>query len=154
MHVAARRPRPTLAEFANRRIGNGTQADQLANLLLRPFAAPSFIAFWRKWNPVYGYYLYYWSYRPLRRFVPRPVAELLTFAASGFLLHDIPLFAVRRAAGFPYVTAWFVLAGAIAIAAEAWRMDLSRWPAAARVAVNAGYLLSTLCAVVAFTIVV
>ncbi len=152
MQDTLRRPRMTLAEFTNRRIGAGGHGRQLSNLLVRPFAAPSFIGFWRLWNPVYGYFLYFWSYRPLRQFMPRPAAELATFAVSGFVLHDLPLFAARRSLGVPYVTAWFVLAGAIAIAAERARLDVSSWPAAARIALNATYLFTTLCAVVALTL--
>lgn len=152
MQDTLRRPRMTLAEFTNRRIGAGGHGQQLWNLLVRPFAAPSFIGFWRLWNPVYGYFLYFWSYRPLRQFMPRPAAELATFAVSGFVLHDLPLFAARRSFGVPYVTAWFVLAGAIAIAAEQSRLDVSSWPAGARIALNATYLFTTLCAAVALTL--
>jgi hypothetical protein len=144
----------TLAEFTNRRIGAGGHRRQFYNLLVRPFAAPSFIGFWRRWNPVYGYFLYFWSYRPLRQFMPRPAAELATFAVSGFVLHDLPLFAARRSFGTPYVTAWFVLAGAIAIAAERAHIDVASWPAGARIAVNATYLLATLCAVVALSVAI
>ena len=93
---AARR-RPSLARYAERRIGDGTTEQQLFNLLVRPFAAPTFAGFWRTFNPLYSYYLYYWSYRPLRRLVPRPLAELITFAVSGFFLHELPLWLVLRA---------------------------------------------------------
>jgi hypothetical protein len=148
MHDALH-PRITLAEFTNRRIGAGSHGRQFYNLLVRPFAAPSFIGFWRLWNPVYGYVLYFWSYRPLRRVLPRPAAELATFAVSGFALHDVPLFLARRHAGIPYVTGWFVLAGAIAIAAERARIAVPAWPTAARIALNAAYLVATLIAVVA-----
>ncbi len=153
MHDALPRSRLTLAEFTNRRIGAGGHRQQLWNLLVRPFAAPSFIGFWRLWNPVYGYFLFFWSYKPLRQFMPRPLAELATFAVSGFVLHDLPLFAARRSFGMPYVTAWFVLAGAIAIAAEHARVDVSSWPAAARIALNVTYLFTTLCVAVALTFV-
>jgi hypothetical protein len=148
----ALRPRISLAEFANRRIGTGSHGRQFYNLLVRPFAAPTFIGFWRLWNPLYGYFLYFWSYRPLRRLMPRAAAEMLTFAVSGFFLHDVPLFLARRSAGMPYVTAWFVLAGAIAIAAERAHIGVPAWPPAARIALNAAYLFSTLCVVVALTL--
>ena len=141
---AARR-RPSLARYAERRIGDGTTEQQLFNLLVRPFAAPTFAGFWRTFNPLYSYYLYYWSYRPLRRRLPRPLAELITFAVSGFFLHELPLWLVLRAVygegwTFPWITTWFVLAGAVAIAAEMLHVELSRLPFAARIAVNLTYL--------------
>jgi hypothetical protein len=52
-------------------------------VLVGPLLAPSFAGFWRRWNPVWGYYLLYWCYRPARRVLPRAAAVLVTFAASG-----------------------------------------------------------------------
>lgn len=155
---AARR-RPSLARYAERRIGDGTTEQQLFNLLVRPFAAPTFAGFWRTFNPLYSYYLYYWSYRPLRRHMPRPVAELITFAVSGFFLHELPLWLVLRAVygegwAFLWITTWFVLAGAVAMAAEMLHVELSRLPFAARIAVNLTYLAATLFVVLAVTMAV
>jgi hypothetical protein len=119
---------------------------------VRPFAAPTFAGFWRTFNPLYGYYLYYWCYRPLSRSLPRPVAELLTFAVSGFFLHDVPLWLVRRQATLPWLTMWFVLAGAVAIIAEGFHVNLSRLPFSGRIAMNLAYLSATLSVVLAITL--
>jgi len=53
----------------------------------RSFSAPSFAGFWRYWNPMFSYYLYYWCYKPLTRVLPRSLAVTLTFAVSG-AVHD------------------------------------------------------------------
>ena len=154
MQAVAQSRRVSFARYAQRRIGHGTDGEQIVNLLARPFAAPSFAAFWRAFNPFYGYYLSYWVYRPLHRLMPRAAAELVTFAVSGFVLHDVPLFVIRRDVGAPWLTVWFVLVGAIAIVAEGMRMDLSRWPAWARVGVNLTYLLGTMSLVVGLSLAV
>ena len=154
MEATAAHRRPSLARYAGRRIGDGTTEQQLFNLLVRPFAAPTFGGFWRTFNPLYSYYLYYWSYRPLRRRLPRPLAELITFAVSGFFLHELPLSLILRTVTFPWITAWFVLAGAVAIASEMLHVELSRLPFAARIAVNLAYLAATLCTVLAISLAV
>jgi hypothetical protein len=109
-------------------------------MLSRSFGAKSFASFWRYWNPVYHYYLYYWSYRPLTSLLPRPVAVLLTFAVCGFLLHDLPHLPFT---GVPLITVWFLFLGAGAIAGEQLRMDTSKLPYAARSGINAIYLLGS-----------
>jgi hypothetical protein len=106
--------------------------------------ARSFSEFWRFWNPVYGYVLLFFIYRPLRRHVPRPVAVYLAFLASGFLLHDLPfnlsadLFLGRI--GIPAVTLLFALFGALTLVGEALRVDLARFPAWVRAGANLGWL--------------
>ena len=94
------RRRPGLGEYIERRLGRGATT-QLRNLLVRPLGAASFSQFWRYWNPVYGYFLSYYAYRPLRRVFPRPVAVLLTFVGCGFVLHDLVGWAVAGHARFP-----------------------------------------------------
>jgi hypothetical protein len=110
-------------------------------MLSRSFGAKSFASFWRYWNPVYHYCLYYLSYRPLSRLLPRPVAVLLTFAACGLLLHDLPHLPFT---GVPLITVWVLFLGAGAIVSERLRMDTSKLPYAARTAINAIYLLGLL----------
>ena len=46
-------------------------------------------------------YLRYFSYRPLRRALPRPAAMFVTFIACGFLLHDLPAGSSRGINGPP-----------------------------------------------------
>ena len=109
-------------------------------MFARAFGAPSLIAFWRYWNPVYGYFLHYWAYRPLRRYLPRPIALVLTFALCGFLLHDIVHVAFT---GIPLITLWFVVLGALAYVSEVLKMDMSRRAYAVRAGVQLLYLVGS-----------
>ena len=121
------RRRPGLGEYIERRLGRGATT-QLRNLLVRPLGAASFSRFWRYWNPVYGYFLSYYAYRPLRLVFPRPVAVLLTFVGCGFVLHDLVGWAVAGHARFAEMTAMFALFGVGVVLSDALRLDLAHYP--------------------------
>jgi D-alanyl-lipoteichoic acid acyltransferase DltB (MBOAT superfamily) len=110
------------------------------NFFIRPFGAASFAEFWRRWNPVYGYFLTYYVYRPLSRIVPRPAAMMATFVFCGFALHDLPAWVASRRVLPPGATITFVLFGLGAILSDALHMDLSAWPFAVRAGVNLAYV--------------
>lgn len=128
-------------------------------MFVRAFGAGSFDEFWRYWNPVYGYFLYYRCYRPLRRFLPRTLAILLTFAASGFLLHDLPFGWWVRALRFlqtgrfpiPFVALWFSLMGGVTLLTRALRLSLARQPLGVRATLNTAWILVTLLIALAIT---
>lgn len=135
-----RRGKPGFHQFLVQRLGEPRHVGRfVANWFLRPLCATSFRGFWRYWNPVYGYVLLFYVYRPLRRFLPRPLATYLTFLASGFLLHDLP-FNSRGGLATPAVTILFAIFGAFVLAEEALHIDLSRYPAPLRAAANLGWL--------------
>lgn len=119
--------KPTLTRYIEVRLGNdpGTQA---RNVIAKPFGAGSFAEFWWYWNPLYGYFLFYYSYRPLRRLLPRRLAVWLTFVFCGLVLHDAVGWILARRVRFPELTVLFALFGIGAIGSEAARMDLSGSP--------------------------
>lgn len=78
----------TLTQYINHRLGS-TPQEQAKNFLGRPFGARSLTDFWHYWNPVWGYYLFYYCYRPLRKKLPRSASVFLTFFICG-LIHDLP----------------------------------------------------------------
>jgi hypothetical protein len=133
------RRRPGLGRYVEARLG-ATPGEQARNFLARPFGASSFAGFWRYWNPVYGYVLYYWSYRPLRQVLPRAAAMWLTFVLCGFVLHDLVVWAIGRTVAFPSMALLFGVFGLGAVASEALRMDTGELPFAGRAAVNVAYL--------------
>jgi hypothetical protein len=131
--------RPGLTAYVEHRLGRGSRT-MLRNWLRRSFGAATFGDFWRYWNPVYGYMLLYFAYRPLRAVVPRPLAVWLTFLACGFVLHDLVGWLLARQARPPEMTVLFALFGAAVVLTEALRLDLSRHPLPIRVLANCGWL--------------
>jgi hypothetical protein len=123
-------------------------------MAVRAFGAGSPREFWYRWNPAYSYALTYWCYRPLRRFLPPGLAALITFAVSGFALHDLLFwpFAIAETGHppRPVVTLAFVLAAAVLLSTQRAAIDVSRWPLAARATFHLGWLLA--CFAVAVTL--
>lgn len=135
----------TLAEYVHRR--NGTPlggAGSIRNMLSRSFGAASFAAFWRHWNPIWGYGLQRFVHQPLRRLVPPAIAVLATFVVSG-ALHDGVATLVRGSTTL-VMTPWFLLLGIGALAGRRLGMDLSRWPRPWRATVHLAYLGGSLAA--------
>jgi D-alanyl-lipoteichoic acid acyltransferase DltB (MBOAT superfamily) len=140
------RPRVSLRGYLRYRLGPLGGRAAWFNFFLKPFGATSFAEFWRLWNPVYGYYLMYYCYRPMVRVLPRPVAVILTFAICGFVLHDLPAWAFTRRVLPPGATIAFTMFGLGAITGEALHMNLSRWPVAVRALINVTYLAACVAA--------
>jgi hypothetical protein len=114
----------------------------LRNWLVRSFGAGTFAGFWEYWNPVYGYFLAYYVYRPLRTVAPRPVAVWLTFGACGFFLHDLVGWILARQVRAPEMSLLFVLFGGGGVVSEALRLDFSRRPLIVRVLANSIFLVA------------
>jgi hypothetical protein len=53
--------------FLLRELGSDrTPSALVRRIFVDPFFAGSFAGFWRKWNPVYRYFLWSYIYRPLK----------------------------------------------------------------------------------------
>src|SRR5215471_11404482 len=137
---AKRRRNLTFAQYLRFRLGTAGGRTAWFNFFIKPFGASSFAGFWRQWNPVYGYFLYYYSYRPLLRVMPRVPAMLITFVACGLVLHDLPAWLLTRRLLAPGATIAFSLFGLGAVLSELFHMDLSGWPFPVRAGVNILYL--------------
>ena len=111
------RKRPGFHPFLVSRLGDPRPFWHFARTwFLKPLGAPSFRAFWTYWNPVYGYLLLYFVYRPLRRYLPRSIATFLTFVVSGLLLHDLPFtISAEIVRGQAVVPSGTILPGAAAV---------------------------------------
>lgn len=136
---------PGFHRFITHRLGDPRHpARFLRNFFLVPLCSRSFAEFWRLWNPIFGYVLIFFVYRPLRRRMPRPVAVYLTFLTSGFLLHDLPFnLSADLAHGrleFPAVTLLFAVFGLLTLLSEALGIDLARFPPRVRAASNLAWL--------------
>jgi len=106
----------------------------------RAFGASDFTRFRRYWNPFVGYFLAYFCFAPLRRFAPRQLCLILTFALNGFL-HDLLYvwpWGVARTARlpfpFPVFTLSLVMIAVIIVVAERYRLTLAHLSLRRRVA--------------------
>lgn len=131
--------KPSFRTYLRRRLGPPGPG-RWTRFFLHPFTAASFAEFWRRWNPVYGYFLGYHIYRPASRRVPRPAAVMATFLFAGFVLHDLPAWVITRRVLPPGGTIAFSLFGAGLLASQRVGLDLSAEPTILRVAANVTYL--------------
>jgi hypothetical protein len=112
----------------------------------RSFGASDFTSFWRHWNPFVGYFLAYFCFAPLRRFAPRPLCLIVTFALNGFL-HDLVGWCIcvyvlpwggaktkHLPFPFPVFTLWLVMVAVIILFAERYRLTLAHLSLRRRVA--------------------
>ncbi len=106
----------------------------------RAFEASDFTGFWRHWNPFVGYFLAYFCFAPLRRFAPRPLCLIVTFALNGFL-HDLVYvwpWGVARTERlpfpFPVLTLTMVMIAVMILVAERYRLTLANLSLPMRVA--------------------
>lgn len=116
----------------------------LSRVFWRPFTAPSLALFWRYWNPVYGYYLSKYIYRPCRIILPHSLCVIVTFAFCGFFLHDIFGYLVNGHLTPPHsITTWFTIIALGIVLSEKLDLRFDRLAPAFRVALHVGYLMAT-----------
>ncbi len=136
---AAKRSRLTLARYVLAR--NGVPlggSGSLQNMLRRSLGAASFASFWRFWNPIWGYCLARFIFRPSKRLFPHPMALILTFLVSG-AIHDLVSTAVRGSVTLLF-TPWFFFMSLGVLLSEILDMDLSARALGVRVAANLSYV--------------
>ena len=114
--------RPSLAAYVRQRNGVALGAPgSLSRMLYRSFGSSSFQRFWNYWNPIWGYYLGYWVFRPLRKRLPDATALVATFGVSG-ALHDLAVSLILWAPTFIF-TPWFTLMGAMVVVSTAFHLN-------------------------------
>ena len=131
--------RLNLASYVRRR--NGVPlgaAGSLQNMLHRSLGAPSITIFWQYWNPIFGFVLAKYVYRPLNTLLPPALSLVLTFVVCG-IFHD--LFASAVAGRVVYVcTLWFFLMGLGVLLSKWIKMDLSPFSWIVRALANTSYV--------------
>lgn len=135
--------RPPLQAFPVSRSGISSPASFAPTMFQRAFGAPSFRAFWRHWDPLYGYLLRYYCYLPLRRIFPDSLSLVITFAISGFLLHDLVIWGVVGHPLFPVVTFAFVLLAGLVLVSSAVGLSLRKFSPSQRAIAHATALLGS-----------
>ena len=100
----------TLAEYIKKRNGVAMGSSKsLPNNLYRSLGAKSFSTFWNYWNPIFGFYLGKYIFKPLKKVFPVAIALLFTFIFCG-LIHDIVTIIFRGKTSF-FFSIWFFLMG-------------------------------------------
>jgi hypothetical protein len=114
----------TLGQYIRRRNGVPLGADRsLRNMLHRSIGAKNFATFWMYWNPIFGYYLGKYIFKPLRQHLPTYLALLSTFIFCG-LIHDLVTTILRGEISL-FFTQWFLLMGLWVILSNTLRQDFS-----------------------------
>ncbi|SFW38801.1 hypothetical protein SAMN02927921_01451 [Sinomicrobium oceani] len=100
----------TLTAYIKKRNGVSVGSPMsLRNNLYRSLGARNFSTFWNYWNPIFGYYLGHYLFKPLKRIFPVPVALVLTFTGCG-LIHDGVTMLFRGGVSL-FFTIWFLVMG-------------------------------------------
>ncbi|MBS1516661.1 MAG: acyltransferase [Bacteroidetes bacterium] len=133
----------TLSDYIIKR--NGVPAGSphsLRNNLYRSLGAKNFSVFWNYWNPVFGYYLGMYVFKPIKKFFPSSAAIIFTFVICG-MFHDIIISVVRGKISV-FFTLWFLIMGTGVLINRYFRYDLSERKWILRALMNLGIVISCL----------
>lgn len=81
----------------------------LRNNLYRSLGAKNFSTFWKYWNPIFGYYLGKYIFKPLKKVFSNTIALLFTFTFCG-MVHDLVTTIFRGKISF-FFSIWFLFMG-------------------------------------------
>ena len=114
----------TLRRYLTKKLGNKkTITACLKFMLQKSFYSKSFREFWKHWNPLWSYFLTYYSYKPLKTKLPKSIAVLLTFGISG-ALHDV--FVMLLLQKFYYLfTMIFLVFGALVLVESSLKISIT-----------------------------
>lgn len=144
------RQKMSLTDYVQYRNGVPLGASgSLQNMLVRSLGAGTFAKFWQYWNPIWGYALGRYIYKPLNQFMPSGVSLILTFIVSG-AIHDLATMLVRGAPAFLF-TPWFFLMGVAVVLGRLLKLDYSNQAFGVRVAINLSFVLGCLMIVIGVT---
>jgi len=125
----------TLTEYIKKRNGVPIGSSKsLRNNLHRSLGAKNFSTFWNYWNPIFGYYLGKYIYKPLKTFLPITVSLLFTFIFCG-LIHDA-VTTIYRGKISLFFTIWFFLMGVAVLITRYLKFNLKQQIWILRASVN------------------
>ena len=131
-----------LSEYVLKRNGVPLGAsDSLKKMLFRSFGAKNFAVFWNYWNPIWGYYLAYYSFKPLKQIVPSWISLILTFLICS-VLHDIAISFIGGGISITF-TIWFTVISFAVLLTQLFQLDLKNSNWYFRAFINLLYLIST-----------
>ncbi len=124
-----------LSEFVKRRNGVSIgESDSLRNMLHRSLGAGKFSVFWKHWNPIWGYYLGKYIFKPLKLVFPPTLSLIITFVLCGFI-HDLVIMLLKWQFTL-LLTPWFFFMSLCVVLGDYLKLDYSKIPWIARALVN------------------
>ncbi|MDP8202261.1 MAG: MBOAT family O-acyltransferase [Candidatus Tenebribacter burtonii] len=135
----------TLKHYIHLRLGKGNFFEILKSMFVKAFRAKTAKEFWNYWNPVFGYFMLFYFYKPLTNKVPRAIRVIATFTVSGFFLHDLLLWwpfcwMIAYKTHFPLGTVWFLFLAIIMLILEKKGFSTERYSPEIRVLTNFIYI--------------
>lgn len=125
----------TLADYIKKRNGVSIGSPKsLRNNLYRSFGSKNFSTFWNYWNPIFGYYLGKFIFKPLKKIFPVAISLLFTFIFCG-LIHDIVTTIFRGKTSF-FFSIWFLFMGLAVLITRTLKQNFSRQVWIARAFIN------------------
>ncbi|WP_189606134.1 acyltransferase [Salinimicrobium marinum] len=129
----------TLNQYIKKRNGVSMGSPgSLRNNLNRSLGAKNFSTFWNYWNPIFGYYLGKFIFKPLKITFPVSVSLVLTFIFCG-LIHDAVTTLVRGNISF-FFTTWFLLMSLAVLFTRILKHDFSPRSWMVRALINLGII--------------
>jgi len=129
----------TLSEYIKKRngvaIGN---SKSLRNNLYRSLGAKNFSTFWNYWNPIFGYYLGKFIFKPLKKTFSVSVSLIFTFIFCG-LIHDAVTTILRGSISL-FFTTWFLFMGLAVLLTKGLKHNFSKHMWITRALINIGIL--------------
>ena len=132
-----------LSDYVKRRngvpLGN---SDSLPNMLYRSLGARNFSIFWQYWNPIWGFYLGKYIYKPLKLILPQALSLMITFTVCGFI-HDLAIM-LSKWKFILLLTPWFLFMGLSVILSNYAKIDYSKFPWIVKAGINITIILGCL----------
>lgn len=115
----------TLTDYIKKRNGVSIGSPKsLRNNLYRSLGSKNFSTFWNYWNPIFGYYLGKFIFKPIKKIFPVALALLFTFIICG-LIHDSVTTIFRAKISF-FFTIWFLFMGLAVLITRSLKHNFSR----------------------------
>ena len=124
-----------LSDYVKRRNGVPLgDSNSLRNMLSRSLGAGKFSIFWQYWNPIWGFYLGKYIFKPLKLILPQTLSIIITFVVCGFI-HDLAIMLLKREFTL-LLTPWFLFMGTSLVLSDYARIDYSKYPWIVRAGIN------------------
>ena len=132
-----------LSDYVKRRngvpLGN---SDSLRNMLCRSLGAGNFSIFWQYWNPIWGFYLGKYIFKPLKLILPQALSLIITFTVCGFI-HDLVIM-LSKWKFILLLTPWFLFMSLSVILSNYAKINYSKFPWIVRAGINITIILGCL----------